>query len=456
MKRIVPILLRAFYFLITSLVVIAPALYNRYPLMYFDSGAYMEMAVNLEPSFHRAFGYPLLIKWTGWMVSNWPLILLQGIVLTYLLYKLLQAVLKRPDVKWEHLLSVLLLSFASAMPWYASQLMPDVWSLILVLSLGLVLISERISIARGIGYGLVLTAALLTHLSHIPLLLLILMTVFAVGWIGKWERFHFSKAQWVTATLPLVTAFMLTCSFNAAHGLGFRLSLASNAFITANLGEMGILKFYLDEQCEDLETNLCEIKDHLPRETYGYLWDPEGPVQQHPKGWAGANAEYAPIVHDFLTQPRYVKWLIFASVKATVKQMFQIEIGSGLQYAYGEGTPPYWPMKSHFKQELNEYLTSVQNKGDALPLDFFRWINYLSLFLSIGMITWAVLKRQLSTELAILLIVFLSAYLFNAAITGVLANVYERLQVRLLPTVQLLALLMAIRWSGFRAATSKP
>ena len=146
-----------------------------------------------------------------------------------------------------------------------------------------------------------------------------------------------------------------------------------------------------------------------------------------------------------MSKPRYMKWFVFSAIKATVKQMFQIEIGSGLQYAYGEGSSPYWPMKSHFKQELNEYLVSVQNKGDKLPLDFFRIVNYLSLVLSILIIGWAVLQRKLSTELAALLVLFLLAYILNASITGVLANVYERLQVRLLPLIQFFAILVFIK-----------
>jgi hypothetical protein len=243
-------------------------------------------------------------------------------------------------------------------------------------------------------------------------------------------------------------ALITVPSFNAKFGYGFRFSLASNAFITANLGEMGILKMYLDENCDQLNSGLCLIKDDLPLETSGYLWDPNGPVPAHPEGWAGANEEYAVIVKDFMTKPRYMKWFALSAVKATFKQMFQIEIGSGLQYAYGEGSSPYWPMKSHFKQELNEYLVSVQNKGDKLPLEFFRMVNYLSLFFSILIIGWAVLQRKLSNELAALFILFILAYIFNAAITGVLANVYERLQVRLLPLIQFFAILVFIKLIG--------
>jgi len=137
-----------------------------------------------------------------------------------------------------------------------------------------------------------------------------------------------------------------------------------------------------------------------------------------------------------------LKWLIFGSVKSTVEQLFQIELGSGLQYAYGEGTPPYWPMKEHFKQELNEYLTSVQNKGDALPLNFFRWMNYISLFLSLLIIGRAIIQRQLSQELILMLVLVFMIYFYHAAITGVLANVYERLQCRVLPLIQFLAILV--------------
>jgi len=151
-----------------------------------------------------------------------------------------------------------------------------------------------------------------------------------------------------------------------------------------------------------------------------------------------------------LTKPRYMKWLVFASVKATLKQMFQIELGSGLQYTYGDGSPPSWPMRSHFKQELNEYLVSVQNKDAShLPIEFFKMLNYISLFLSLLMIAWAVLTRKMDNRLTMILVVFVAFYFFNAAITGVLANVYERLQCRLLPLIQMTALILFMLKSSF-------
>lgn len=445
MQKIQENLLRFLYFIITSLVIVAPALYNRYPLMYFDSGAYMEMAVNFEPSFHRAMGYPLLIKLTGLLVSNWPLIFVQGIVLSILIYKILQPLVDRSKLMWLHFAGVVVLSFSSAMSWYASQLMPDIWTLIIVLTVAGIVVNRTLSPRLILIYGALLFFGLLTHLSHIPLFILLLLSIGAISFFTTGQLFTMSKRHWLILFVPFLLATITVPTFNAIYGYGFRFSLASNAFITANLGEMGILKLYLDENCDRMHLNLCDIKDELPKETSGYLWDPSGPVQLHPGGWSGVNEDYAIIVKDFTSKPRYMKWFAFSAIKATFKQMFQIEIGSGLQYAYGEGSSPYWPMKSHFKQELNEYLISVQNKGDKLPLDFFRLVNYLSLLFSVLIIGWSILNRKLSTELATLLVLFILAYIFNAAITGVLANVYERLQVRLLPLIQLFAILVFIK-----------
>jgi len=431
---------RVLYFIGTTLLIVAPAFYNRYPLMYFDSGAYMEMAATLQPSFHRALGYPLLMRLTGWLVSNWPIVLLQGFLLSALLFRL-TGLLFLARQRLYHFYTVLILSFASSMSWYAAQVMPDVFTLILALAVIAVILERELSPVRMAGYAMLVFFSLVTHLSHIPLLALVLVA-FA---LTRKFSLPLTRAKWLLLCAPLLAAFLATCIYNAAHGMGFRLSLASNVFITANLGEMGILKTYLDENCGELRSGLCDLKDTLPLETGGYLWTADSPVQTNPGGWKAANGEYAPIVHDFLLKPRYLKWFVFGAVKATFKQMFQIELGSGLQYKYGEGSPPYWQMKAHFPQELNEYLVSVQNKGDALPIGFFRVVQYLGLLLSLGIIGRAVFTGRVDQRFATILLLVVLFYFFNAAVTGVLANVYERLQCRLVPLFQWMALL-AVFW----------
>ncbi|HAW18917.1 MAG TPA: hypothetical protein DCX14_01940, partial [Flavobacteriales bacterium] len=101
------------------------------------------------------------------------------------------------------------------------------------------------------------------------------------------------------------------------------------------------------------------------------------------------------------------------------------------------------PMHSHLSLELNEYLTSVQNKeSTTLPISFFQWMNYLSLALAFLIIGWAILTNQMTPQLMLVLLVAFAFYFFNAAVTGILANVYERLQCRLLPLIPLVAILV--------------
>jgi len=289
---------------------------------------------------------------------------------------------------------------------------------------------------------------LLTHLSHIPLVFLLVVSWFVLSKFKALQIPKISKAVLIALIAPLIASYISLSAINASQGHGFRLSLSSNVFITANLGEMGILKMYLEENCDEVDFPYCDKIDQLPIETGGFLWDQEGYITMKNNDWRAANDECAPIVQDFMTKPRYLKWFVISAVKATLKQMFQIELGSGLQYQFGKGTSPYWPMKTHFKQELNEYLGSVQSKKDKLPLDFFKWINYLSLFASIGIIAWAVLNKKLNNRLLFLLLFFVLAYFFHAAITGVLANVYDRLQARILPLFPLIAfMIVAIQLS---------
>jgi hypothetical protein len=436
---------KAFYWIVTSLIVIAPALFNRYPLVYFDSGAYMEMSINLEASFHRTIGYPLLMKLTGWAITNWTIVLLQGFLVSFLLFELIK-IFGKQKTRLIHFVVVLFLSFGTGMSWYAAQLMPDIFTLILILISAVLLLKRQLSMVQIIAGLSLVYVSILTHLSHLPLLFLLLFTWFGLSSISQFGLPKKSSAFWLKMSLPMVAAFLTFSTINAMHGHGFRMSLSSNVFITANLGEMGILKMYLEENCGSKVLPFCDDIDGLPIETGGFLWDQNGYMGQHEKGWKAANEECAPIVKDFLTKPRYLKWFVFSSIKATTKQLFQLDLGSGLGYQYGEGTSPYWPMNTHFKQELNSYLGSIQNKKDKLPLTFFKYVNYITLFVSLFLLGTLFLQKELSKELVLLLLFFGLAYFFHAAITGVLANVYDRLQGRVVPLIQIAACLAAAEY----------
>ena len=145
----------------------------------------------------------------------------------------------------------------------------------------LILLEPRLRWNKILVYGAILFAGLTTHLSHIPLVFLVLISLVLLKYFKKVET---TIRQWSVISAVIVAAFVFTCTYNAISGFGFRLSMASNVFITANLGEMGILKMYLDENCPNTSSELCAIKDDLPLETGGYLWDAEATCKASSRG----------------------------------------------------------------------------------------------------------------------------------------------------------------------------
>ncbi|MDP4663191.1 MAG: hypothetical protein NWS74_05970, partial [Salibacteraceae bacterium] len=79
----------------------------------------------------------------------------------------------------------------------------------------------------------------------------------------------------------------------------------------------------------------------------------------------------------------------------------------------------------------------------------------VTLAISILIIGLLVLRKELSSKLLLLLLFFIIAYFFHAAITGVLANVYDRLQGRVVPLIQLFALLASAEYWITRKENAK-
>ncbi|GAB4382403.1 MAG: hypothetical protein Kow0075_14250 [Salibacteraceae bacterium] len=437
------------YVTMGALVLLIPAFFNRYPLVYFDTGVYLEMAVSLEPSFHRSIGYPLFIRIFSLLTSTWPVVFVQAMMVSWLLFQLIARLSPARPVRMFLILTSLLV-FATPLGWYVSQLMPDVFTLILALAVVVFIAGEKKHLTDKILLSFVIFISLIVHLSHPAILVLVLLSLLVASGLFRQIRFDFVAFRLLV--LLLVGSVLFQMTYNAVWGKGFTYSPGSNVFLTASIAEMGILQLYLEENCTHRTHYLCNYFGDLPRETGGFLWAPDSPVNEHPGGWKGMNNDCEEIVEAYLFHPRYAKWFAFGALKAWFKQMAQIDLGGGLQYAYGENSPPFWPINTHFKMEVNEYLNSMQQKGD-LPLGFFKAVNYVSLFVAV-IIVLMLQSRVQHGMFPLIAAAFLGFYVFNAAVTGILANVYERLQARMLPLVMVYCFLLVVIYIEQRTKTA--
>ncbi|MEM9023985.1 MAG: hypothetical protein AAGB22_09595, partial [Bacteroidota bacterium] len=387
----------------------------------------------------RPIGYGLFLRATGWGETLWLAVLAQSLIVNLLVRSTLRLMLPKLALNLTHFCTVLLLTLVSSLGWYAGQVMPDIFTSVLLLALFVFLHAQKLTRVSQALLIAVIFLCIIAHHSHLAITLLLLVTAW---WWGKsWHLFPGPARPTKRLALvagTLVAAFLFGMWANHWSGRGFRYSPASNVFITANLGEMGLLRPYLLENCPERGLSLCQQLDSLPRGTAGFLWSPSAPFKRAGMDWAEANAEYSVIVRDFTTRPRYLFPYLWAGSKATAQQLFQVDIGSGL-YAFREQTPPYYAVQRFLPGEMNNYLNSEQNEGHW-NFDWFNRMNYLVLALSLMVIAFGLRDRDFRNRLLPLVVFIGFGLVYNAAVTAVLANVYERLQARLTWLVVFVAL----------------
>ncbi len=71
----------------TTLALLWPALWNGYPLVFMDTGLYVDSAFTLRPYPARSPGYPMLLRPTLLGGSLWPVIVVQSLLTSALLVR---------------------------------------------------------------------------------------------------------------------------------------------------------------------------------------------------------------------------------------------------------------------------------------------------------------------------------------------------------------------------------
>ena len=163
--------------MLSAAVLLWPALWNGYPLVFSDTGTYLSQAIEHHLGWDRPVFYSLFLFPLHMAVTTWPAIAAQALLVTHTLHLARRALL--PEVSaWWLLPGVGCLAIATALPWFASQLMPDVFTAILVLVLALlVLVPEQVSRRERawlVIFGAFIIAA---HQSNVPLAMGLLLVL---------------------------------------------------------------------------------------------------------------------------------------------------------------------------------------------------------------------------------------------------------------------------------------
>ncbi|MEO8590300.1 MAG: hypothetical protein ABI432_13080 [Flavobacteriales bacterium] len=445
------------YYLVTGVLISGLAFVNHYPLVYSDSGAYMDNSFTLVPYHDRPIGYGLIIRALTWQSTMWTVVVFQGIVVSWLLMLMVRE-LVGDERRWVHvhLLLLAFLALFSSLPWYAAQLMADHYTPLVLIILFLLFKATRLGPWREGVLWVLLFFFLATHNAHFPMVGILLVAVGLrhlrggkTGWRGRFSW------KWAGAMGILAGAALMVMLFNYSAYGRLRLSLAGNVFLAGRLCEPGIMADYLDNNCATRPNPLCAYRENMPEDTGDLLWSSDQFVNAEHLTIGQADSLLAPVVKDILSKPEYLARYARSILVSTVTQLFQWEGGTGL-IPYGEGSSPRYNLVRRIPEERHTYDKSRQQwwGGYWEQRDAANRREAIALIVSLVVLAlqWRSTEAQEFPLLRSLTLWVIGWVVLNAAVTSGLAAVDPRLQSRvmwLLPMTAFLLLVNISSWANY-------
>jgi hypothetical protein len=173
-----------------------------------------------------------------------------------------------------------LLALATTAPFFADFLMPDIWSGLLIGSLGVLFAyGDRLGLAERIVLAALVAFAGLAHNTNILILALMLGLGLVLFWLVPAVRPR-SRLALGIAALGLVAGIGGTALFGLAVKTAYGKPPITPPFLTARIQADEAGARYLKTYCPSAAFEVCRYRDRLPMETDQFLWGaPDGVFQ---------------------------------------------------------------------------------------------------------------------------------------------------------------------------------
>jgi hypothetical protein len=417
------------------LMLIAPALWNGYPLLQWDTGGYLARWYEgyLVPSRSTVFGLYLHF---GEDSSFWINLGIQALGTLWILQLTLRVLGMVRPLRLLALSTALILT--TALPWLASMLLTDIFAGLSVLSLFiLVLHGDRISAIEKCSLFAFTAFAAATHSATLA----VLLGLCCAGWIAR-PLLHqrIAVAGLVRGSLTIVAGAAMLVSANFA--LSGQLAWTPGGYGVA-FGRMlqdGIVARYLRDHCPQEKLKLCPYRNELPATADQFLW---GKSMFNALGrFQGMNDEMGFIVTHSLAE--YPLRQTEAAIVATAQQLVHVATGEGTN---GWIPHTYGIIERYLPGQLRPMRAARQQHWD---IDFaaVNWLHIpvalVSMLAVIAMFATAVWRRRLD-DLTLLAATVSLALLGNAFVCGVISGPHDRYGARMAWVATLVVLISVVR-----------
>ncbi len=206
-----------------------PAIWNRYPIVFADTGTYLSQAIERYAGWDRPIFYSLAIFPLHATRSLWPIVAAQALLTAWLLQRICR--MAAPALgPAGFLLLVTGLAVGTWLPWLVSEVMPDLLTSLLVLVLwALAWLPERLATREALLFASLATFMIATQQSSLPLSLAVIGVATALRWRRRVVRVRpaaspVSASLFVTTyhcvrTALVPTVFVMAGLVPAIHGL---------------------------------------------------------------------------------------------------------------------------------------------------------------------------------------------------------------------------------------------
>lgn len=426
----------------------APALWNGFPFLFWDTGGYLEAGLHHAIVPGRSMLYGLLLAAGRWP-SFWPVAALQCLATAWVL-ALLFRVHGLAGRLWAYLATCALLATCTALPFVAGELMPDIFAALA--PLGLYLLAARgrdLTRAESTLLCLLLVFSGGAHGSVLATLLVLFALAVLATRVSPALR---ARLRLRLPALALVGALLAAPAINLVLAGRFVPTPGAMAFVFGRLLEDGMIDRYLLEHCPDPKQPLCYYRDELPSTADDFLWDNDDAFVALGGMEKGIPHMRDAVVGALVTFP--LDNLALAA-RAFARQVVTLETGDSLYNYLTDSTeaisalvPSAAPAMAHARQQADPGLDFTRVNGIQVPFA----LAGTALLLLAGLWSW----RKGRREAAGLCAAVLAILLVNAAVCGILSNPVNRYQARVawlaIPALAIVALSASgasrRRWPG--------
>src|SRR5580700_9960474 len=300
-----------------TLILLLPALWNRLPLLEYDTGGYLARWFEgyLVPS--RSTTYGLFLA-AGWPLDFWPIVILQALATVWVIGLLLRTHRVHP-IALPAIAAVLALT--TALPWLASVLLTDIFAGLAVLALhALVWHGDRMSRRERCALVAFIAFAGSTHSATFAVLLGLGVAALSLSSLNA-KLVPRAGLVPATAALALSAGMLLGANYIVSKTIAWTPGGYGLAF--GRMLQDGIVTRYLNDHCATEQLKLCPYRNELPLDADTFLWGKS--VFNKLGRFAGLGDEMRTIVLGSLRD--YPAMQAETALRATARQLVEVATG---------------------------------------------------------------------------------------------------------------------------------